>query len=114
MSLCDRQAWVCKSPIIGDTTYDDADDSALRFRERGLFLCSNEIELEHPYYNTPSGRKIWIDMDRSVQSHGDAILREDEDTGMVIVKARIELPEKFQSFIERESSRAKKFMEEEE
>ncbi|KAL3767431.1 hypothetical protein ACHAW5_004824 [Stephanodiscus triporus] len=109
-----HMAWVCKSPIIGDTTYDDEDESALRFRERGLFLCSNEIELEHPFYNTPSGRKIWRDMDRSVQSHGDAMLREDADTGMVIVKARIELPEKFQSFIERERSRAKKFMEAEE
>jgi len=109
--LCSRQAWVCKSPIIGDTTYDDADDSALRFRERGLFLCSNEIEVEHPYYNTPSGRKVWLEMDtRVVQSNGDAILQEDEDTGMVILKARIDLPEKFQSFIERENSRAKKFM----
>jgi hypothetical protein len=86
----------------------------LRFRERGLFLCSNEIEVEHPYYNTPSGRKIWLEMDRRLQSNGDPLLQEDEDTGMVIIKARIDLPEKFQSFIERENSRAKKFMEVEE
>ncbi|KAL3823187.1 hypothetical protein ACHAXA_010071 [Cyclostephanos tholiformis] len=109
-----HMAWVCKSPIIGDTTYDDADDSALRFRERGLFLCSNEVELEHPYYNTPSGRKIWLGMDRRVQGHGDAILREDEDTGIVTIRARIDLPEKFQSFLDRENSRANKFMDKDE
>ncbi len=103
---------MCKSPIIGDTTYDDADDSALRFRERGLFLCSNEVEIEHPYYNTPPGRKVWHGMDRRIQSNGDAILREDEDTGMVTIWARIDLPEKFRSFIDRENSRANKFMDE--
>jgi hypothetical protein len=53
-------------------------------------------------------------MDRRVQSNGDAILREDEGTGMVTVKARIDLPEKFQSFIDRENSRANKFMDEDE
>ncbi len=79
-----------------------------------MFLCSNEVELEHPYYNTPSGRKLWLEMDRRVQSNGDALLQEDENTGMVIVKARIDLPDKFLSLIERENSRTKKFVEEEE
>jgi hypothetical protein len=103
---------VCKCPIVGDTTYDAAvaSESALRFRERGLFLCSNEIEIEHPFYNTPSGR---IEMAESVgvdHVQGNATVQEDERTGMVIVKATIPLPQKFQSFLEREHARASKFI----
>ena len=29
------------------------------FRGRGLFLCSNKVSLNHPYYNTETGRKEW-------------------------------------------------------
>ena len=97
---------------MGDTTYDVANESALRFRERGLFLCSNEIEIEHPYYNTPSGRTRWIELAKcGVVDHeqGDAAVQEDESTGMVIVKAKIPLPEKFQSLLVREHARANKF-----
>jgi len=111
-SLIVTQAWVCKSPIVGDTTYDDANESALRFRERGLFLCSNEIEVFHPYYNTPSGQETWIDMAGTVVDHneGSAILQQDGNTGRVIVKAIIPLPEKFRSLLEREHTRANKFI----
>ncbi len=106
---------MCKCPIVGDTTYDVAiaSESALHFRERGLFLCSNEIEIEHPYYNTPSGRTRWIEMAESVglnHEQGDATVQEDESTGMVVVKATIPLPKKFSSFLEREHARANKFI----
>ncbi|KAL7529045.1 hypothetical protein ACHAXR_006153 [Thalassiosira sp. AJA248-18] len=104
-----HMAWVCNSPLVGDTTYDEADDSALRLRKRGLFLCSNEIELEHPYYNTPSGRKEWIAMGGRKMLHGDALLWEDEDTDTVMIKARTELPKKFESFLKHENARATKF-----
>mmetsp|Transcript_31727 Transcript_31727/g.57444 ORF Transcript_31727/g.57444 Transcript_31727/m.57444 type:complete len:530 (-) Transcript_31727:111-1700(-) len=106
-----HMAWVCNSPLVGDTTYDEADDSALRLRKRGLFLCSNEIELEHPYYNTESGRKEWIDMGCREMVHGDTLLCEDEDTGTVMIKATTELPQKFESFMHHENARAIKFAE---
>jgi hypothetical protein len=114
-------AWICKTPIIGDTTYiDDSDPSAqvidndddmppTYFRHRGLFLCSNQIEIAHPYYNTPAGRKQWIDMDRRMQIHGGAMIWED-DTGVVTIKATIKIPDKFRTFMERENTRAIKFM----
>ena len=105
-----HMAWVLKCPIVGDSTYDDDDDSAKRLRKRGLFLCSNELVVEHPYYNTPAGNKEWMNMSQSEKrSYGDE-LYEDNDTGKVMVKARIDLPEKFSSFLEREDTRANKFM----
>mmetsp|Transcript_17303 Transcript_17303/g.37358 ORF Transcript_17303/g.37358 Transcript_17303/m.37358 type:complete len:584 (+) Transcript_17303:89-1840(+) len=103
-----HMAWVCKSPLVGDMTYDDADESAVRLRKRGLFLCSNEIELEHPYYNTPSGRKEWFDMSSGEKIYGDASLREDDDTGMVMIKAMTTLPDKFESFLEGQARAAAK------
>ena len=117
-----HMAWVCKTPIIGDTTYVDTDISEpsdqvidnddvppTYFRHRGLFLCSNQIEIAHPYYNTPAGRKQWIDMDRRIQIHGEAIIWEDE-AGLVMIKATIDIPDKFRTFMERENTRAIKFM----
>jgi hypothetical protein len=70
--------------------------------------------VEHPHYNTPSGRETWIDMVGRVgvvdHKEGNAILQQDESTGTVTVKATIPLPEKFRSFLEREHSRANKFI----
>ena len=99
------QAWVCNSPLVGDTTYDGADDVAMRLRGRGLFLCANEIELEHPYYNTHSGRQEW-NAERRGSDSDDASVWENEDTGIVMVRARISLPAKFESLLKHESSRA--------
>jgi len=79
-------------------------------RKRGLFLCSNEIEVEHPYYNTPDGRKLWADIGKKEVFHGNATLWEDEGTGNVMVKATIPLPNKFESFMKHESERADKFL----
>jgi hypothetical protein len=117
-----HMAWVCKTPIIGDTTYVDTDNSEpsaqvidnddvppTYFRHRGLFLCSNQIEIAHPYYNTPAGRKQWFDMDRRIQIHGEAMIWEDE-TGLAMIKATIDIPDKFRTFMERENTRAIKFM----
>ncbi|KAL9183114.1 hypothetical protein ACHAXT_004901 [Thalassiosira profunda] len=97
-----HMAWVCGTPLVGDSTYDGADEAALRLRGRGLFLCSNEIELEHPYYNTPSGRQEW----EAERGDRDALVWEDK--GTVMVRARIDLPSKFESFIQHEGSRAAK------
>jgi len=107
-----HMAWVCKAPIVGDATYD-AD--SLRLRKRGLFLCSNEITIEHPYYNTPSGREEWSQMNKeSLRLDEGCNLEEDKETGNVTVRVRIDLPEKFASFLSHEDARANKFLNENE
>jgi len=101
-----HMAWVCKSPICGDSTYDEG---SLRLRKRGLFLCSNEIMIEHPYYNNPIGRKEWDRLKKDAQNLAMEHLQEDEETGRVIVLVRIDLPSKFESFLRHEDERASKF-----
>mmetsp|Transcript_7984 Transcript_7984/g.17113 ORF Transcript_7984/g.17113 Transcript_7984/m.17113 type:complete len:626 (-) Transcript_7984:25-1902(-) len=103
-----HMAWVCESPLVGDTTYDGGDENALRLRKRGLFLCSNEIAVEHPYYNTPAGQLDWIKVEKDEKMKG--CLREDEESGKVVVVAKIDLPEKFEAFLRHESSRSEKFL----
>lgn len=100
---------MCKSPLVGDTTYDEADDDAMRLRKRGLFLCSNEIIVEHPYYNTPDGQIEWNNMKKNGEFKGKEFLEEDEETGRVLVWGRISLPDKFESFLTHEENRAIKF-----
>lgn len=98
------QAWVCNTPLVGDSTYDKGDSNATRLRQRGLFLCSNGIELQHPYYNSPIGEDEWND-----ELESD-VLYKDGSTGHVMIKARIELPDKFASFLFHENKRAEKFL----
>jgi len=38
---------------------DNDDVPPTYFRHRGLFLCSNQIEIAHPYYNTPAGLVVF-------------------------------------------------------
>ena len=102
-----HMAWVCKAPIVGDATYDEDN---LRLRRRGLFLCSNEIMIEHPYYNTPSGREEWSQLKQGTLNLDEGcLLEEDEETGTVTLRARIDLPNKFESFLMHEDARAIKF-----
>lgn len=101
-----HMAWVCKSPIVGDSTYE----CSLRLRKRGLFLCSNEIMIDHPYYNTPAGREKWIRMKEDNRNLAEGYLDEDQETGRVTVKVRIDLPDKFDSFLKHEDARANKFL----
>lgn len=103
-----HMAWVCKAPIVGDSTYDEVN---LRLRERGLFLCSNEIRIEHPYYNSPTGREEWSQMKKDTLNLGEGChLEEDEETGIVTLKVTIDLPKKFASFLRHEGARANKFL----
>jgi len=97
-------AWVCGTPLVGDTTYDKGDSNDIRLRQRGLFLCSNGIEIQHPYYNSPSGQKEWSDAMTS------EVLYKDKATGCIMVNARIDLPDKFNSFLFHENKRAEKFL----
>jgi hypothetical protein len=99
-------AWVCACPLVGDKTYDGGGD-AMAFRERGLFLCSNRVIMEHPYYNTDVGRNEWEALDDD-SKFGGGMLSLSQD-GIVRVSASIDLPTKFESFLNREEARSSKF-----
>lgn len=101
-----HMAWVCDSPIIGDSEYDGGTAETMRFRERGLFLCSNRISLEHPFYNSKDGRPIWEALDEEAKYGKNIWLSE---TDRVMVSASIELPEKFENLLDREEERFYKF-----
>ena len=95
-----HMAWVCERPIVGDPTYGDH----RAFRERGLFLCSNRVQLEHPYYNTKEGRVIFDKLPPQPELDGVQIWL-DPDTDKVMVAAEIPLPAKFSSFLQHEDER---------
>ena len=102
-----HMAWVRECPLVGDTTYDGGGD-ATSLRGRGLFLCSNKVSLDHPYYNTVEGRAEWETLpDSRKWANGTLALSEDGTT--VEVHASIDLPNKFQSFLATEMRRYEKF-----
>lgn len=79
-------------------------------RGRGLFLCSNKVTLDHPYYNTEVGRKEWENLSDDVKwANGMIKLSDDGDKKIVQVSASIDLPGKFDSFLKSEEERAEKF-----
>jgi 23S rRNA-/tRNA-specific pseudouridylate synthase len=98
-----HMAWVCERPLIGDDKYDEATESAMKFRDRGLFLCSTRVSLEHPYYNSPEGRQVWENLaDDRKYSSGKIWLSADD---RVMVTATIDLPKKFESLLKRTEER---------
>ena len=109
-----HMAWVKDCPIVGDTTYDNNDESR-SLRGRGLFLCSNKVKLAHPYYNTPTGRQEWNALpDNEKWANGMLKLSEEEDGSTIVeVHATIDLPNKFHSFLAKEQTREKKLAGEE-
>lgn len=94
-------SWVCDCPIVGDDDYDGGGE-AMNLREEGLFLCSNKVTLEHPFYN-------------DLKEDGEEILKNlperDRESlwvspeGKVMVTASIDTPEKFDSFVLKENER---------
>ena len=104
-----HMAWVSNCPLLGDKQYDGG-GLAGTFREDGFYLCSNKVELEHPHYNTVSGRREWINVSQKNDvKMSDRLLCEDEDTGLIMIKAQIPLPDKFDSFLQHEHARSTKF-----
>ena len=108
------QAWNRECPIIGDKEYDGGAD-AMDLRGRGLFLCSNKVTLDHPYYNTKVGRKEWDNLPDG-EKWADGRIRLSREgshdgggKGTVQVVAEINLPGKFDSFLRSEEERAEKF-----
>lgn len=77
----------------------------MKFQEDGFYLCSTEITLEHPFYNTELGRKEYDSMKQSKHnSKEDVLVWKDKETDLVMVRAHIPLPEKFKLFTDREAS----------
>lgn len=75
----------------------------MQLRGNGLFLCSNRVTLEHPYYNTVVGRKFFDD-NREILLEANNSLWLAED-GTVMVSASIPIPNKFEAFMDREEER---------
>jgi 23S rRNA pseudouridine1911/1915/1917 synthase len=100
-----HMAWVCERPIVGDSDYDGG-GPAMQLRERGLFLCSNRVTLQHPFFNSEQGRPIFDDMSEEEKFAG-GILWLSED-GKVMVTAEIDIPSKFESFMAHEDERYEK------
>jgi hypothetical protein len=75
----------------------------MHLRERGLFLCSNQVKLEHPYYNSHEGRARFDDLSEEERSKLNGIWLSAE--GKVMVTVSIEIPDKFESFMAREEDR---------
>lgn len=97
--------------------YDGNHASAVQLRGRGLFLCSNRITLEHPFYNTRAGREVWNHHhDTLVESSDQTIVFENgrlwyaSDTDKVMVSAAIDLPQKFRSFLDRSEAVYQKYV----
>lgn len=65
------------------------------------------MTLEHPFYNTESGRKVWEGLDEaSKYANGTIWLHEN---GKLMVTIAIDVPSKFQTFLEDEEQRYHKF-----
>ncbi|KAG7361696.1 RNA pseudouridylate synthase [Nitzschia inconspicua] len=103
-----HMAWVCDSPIVGDSEYDGG-GSAMHLRERGLFLCSNRVTLEHPYYNDLDNDATVVYHQLSSQERKHLWLS--PDNNKIMVTATIDIPEKFSTFMQHEAERYRKLAE---
>jgi 23S rRNA-/tRNA-specific pseudouridylate synthase len=100
-----HMAWVCGRPLAGDKGYDGGGD-AMALRSRGLFLCSNRVTLEHPFYNSVEGQERWRSFSAD-EIPGGGRLFESSD-GKVMVNVEIDLPSKFENFLSHEEERCVK------
>ncbi|KAL7513729.1 hypothetical protein ACHAXN_010996 [Cyclotella atomus] len=91
-----HMAWICKCPIIGDSSYDGA-GKAIELRKDGMFLCSNKVTLEHPFYSTIDGTSKF-NTNQSLSSSCDRVSLTQDD-GTVFVNVEISLPQKFRSMM---------------
>jgi 23S rRNA-/tRNA-specific pseudouridylate synthase len=107
-------AYMYKTPIVGDPNYareyvkkvfsnHDGGSTLMDRYHRGLMLCSNEIALAHPFFNTPHGKNIWNanmnGRDFSNSTLGSSVVLFEDEDGTVMVNATIKLPKKFDKFL---------------
>ena len=98
-----HMASVCGRPLVGDDEYDDGTLEAMKFRDRGLFLCSSCVTLEHPFYNSAEGREIWNNLDEESKYKQGKLYLSDDDR--VVVQVNVDLPDKFDNLLIREEER---------
>lgn len=94
------QAWEMNRALVGDKEYDKQHKEAVKLRDLGLFLCSSQVQLEHPYYNTRPGRIEWQRLGENDKKFAGGKLFEEK--GKVMISASIELPEKFVNILEQQ------------
>lgn len=102
-----HMAWECGCPLVGDEIYDEGTASAMSFRDRGLFLCSTRIILEHPFYNDPNTMHLWKD-EHSDKFEQCSFLRSDK--GHLMMAAEVSLPIKFENLLNHEEARYNKLI----
>jgi RNA pseudouridylate synthase len=116
-------AWVLQKPIVGDAEYDNGTEVTMKFRGNGLFLCATSIVLEHFTYNHvdtvvdcfpysfPSTAKLENDepRGRDASDTGSYSIYRDLETGKVMIRASVGLPNKFENLLSRASDRYEKF-----
>jgi hypothetical protein len=83
----------------------------MQLRERGLFLCSSRVTLEHPFYNSEDGRVVFDKIPDSEKARMEGISVAPD--GKVTVAIEIDLPDKFDSFMTRENDRFERLSTEE-
>ena len=98
-----HMAWVCQRPLVGDAGYDRGTPEAMKFRERGLFLCSSSKLFRHPFYNSNEGRAIWEGLGEEAKYKGGKLFVAEDDK--VMVRVSVDLPEKFETLLQREEER---------
>ncbi len=111
-------AWLYKTPMVGDPVYSSKfveenflpnnaelmETKQAKDYRASLMLCSNEVDVAHPYYNTAAGRLAWEKVSGEEGSKttcsdiSSSSVYEAED-GVVRVTAAIQLPKKFTKFI---------------
>jgi hypothetical protein len=96
---------------LSPVPFSDGGGEAMSLRGRGLFLCSNKVALEHPYYNSPEGRAEW-DCLPEAEKWANGTLSLSADNSTVEVNVSIDLPNKFQSFMSKEGDRQEKLCDE--
>ena len=99
-----HMAWVCKRPLVGDRSYSGEIEMRQQFSEDGLYLCSNKVSLQHPYYNTAEGRKEWERLDDLEKYGGGMIRLSDDGSDKVLVHAEIHLPRQFEDLLDTAST----------
>jgi hypothetical protein len=65
------------------------------------------VTLEHPFYNTESGRRIWESLENGAKHANGTIWLHDD--GRVMVTISIDVPAKFKSFLDQVEERFHKY-----
>lgn len=99
-----QMAFLYNTPIVGDPIYAKdyvertfSNTTTLNRYHRGLMLCSNALEISHPFYNTIHEKRQWMEQSASAGETTALSLYEDS-MGTVIVNVTVPLPQKFEKF----------------